>query len=87
MYVPLICLVKGDTSIPLKIAEGKSVTIKASAVKGPKKPHRKLAYESDKPNIAKVSASGKITGVKKGKCTVYVYSQSGLFKKITVNVK
>ncbi len=67
------------TKVSLK--KGKSVT-----VKGPKKPHRKISYESTNPKVAKVSAQGKITAVAKGKCTIYVYAQSGLFKKVTVTV-
>ncbi len=75
------------TKVSLK--KGKSFTIKASAVKGSKKmvSHRKISYESANPKIAKVTAKGKITAIAKGTCTIYVYSQSGLFKKITVTVK
>lgn len=67
----------------------RSFTIKASAVKGSGKlvTHRKVCYESTNPKVAKVTAKGKITAVAKGKCTIYAYSQSGLFKKITVTVK
>ena len=74
------------TKVNLK--RGKSVTIKGTAVKGSKKlvSHRKVAYESTNPKVAKVTSAGKITAVKKGKCTIYVYSQSGLFKKVTVTV-
>ena len=37
--------------------------------------------------VAKVNKNGKITGVKKGKVTVYAYAQNGLYKKIQVTVK
>lgn len=51
------------------------------------KNHRKLMYESSDTSIATVNKSGVIKGLKKGKCTVYVYAQNGIFKKITVTVK
>ncbi len=70
----------------MTLKRGKSTTLKASVQKGPKKPHRKIAYESTNPKVAKVSTTGKITAVAKGKCTIYVYAQSGLFKKVTVTV-
>ena len=72
----------------MSLKKGKSVTIKGTAVKGSKKlvSHRKVAYESTNPKVAKVTSKGKITAVAKGKCTIYVYSQSGLFKKVTVTV-
>lgn len=43
-------------------------------------------YTSDK-SIAKVSKKGKIKAVKKGKCTVYVLANNGIYKKIKVTVK
>ena len=49
--------------------------------------HRKVAYESSNPKIAKVSSKGVITGVKKGSCYVYAYAQNGAFAKIKVTVK
>ena len=49
--------------------------------------HRKIRYESSNPGIAKVnSKTGEITGVKKGKCYIYVYAQNGVYKKVTVTV-
>ncbi len=75
------------TKVNLK--KGRSFTIKAKAVKGSKKivSHRKISYESGNPKVAKVTAKGKVTALAKGTCTIYVYSQSGLFKKITITVK
>ena len=73
------------------IKKGKSFKLKAKAVPQNKilkvRNHRKLCYESSNTKIAKVSKTGKITAKKKGKCFVYVYAQSGTFKKIKVKVK
>ena len=50
--------------------------------------HREIRYESSNPRIAKVNAkTGEITGVKKGNCYVYVYAQTSLYKKVTVDVR
>ena len=62
-------------------------TQKAEKKKLKIKNHRKLMYESSDTSIATVNKSGVIKGLKKGKCTVYVYAQNGIFKKITVTVK
>lgn len=62
-------------------------TQKAEKKKLKIKNHRKLMYESTDTSIATVNKSGVIKGVKKGKCTVYVYAQNGIFKKISVTVK
>ncbi len=74
------------TKVSLK--RGESFTIQAAAVKGSKKlvSHRKLCFESDNPGVASVTAKGKIKTAAKGTCRIYVYAQSGVFKKITVTV-
>lgn len=51
------------------------------------KKYRSVSYESTDTSVAKVSSKGAIKGVKKGTCYVYVYTQSGAFKKIKVVVK
>ena len=77
------------TKVTLK--KGGTVKIKAKAVPKSKKlkvrSHRKLKWESSNPSVATVSASGKIKARKKGTCYIYVYAQSGVFKKIKVTVK
>jgi uncharacterized protein YjdB len=47
----------------------------------------KLRYLTSNPGVAKVSKSGKITAVKKGKCEVYVYAHNGVYKTVTVTVR
>ena len=82
---------------PTKVTVNKKkVTISTSAVKkfqlkcsikGTKlKQHRKIAYETDNVNVAKVNKKGLITAVGPGRCNVYAYAQNGVCAKITVNV-
>ena len=47
----------------------------------------KLRYLSTNKKIATVSKSGKIRGVSKGSCYVYVYAHNGVNKRIRVTVK
>ena len=61
-----------------QIAESKKVKLKK---------HRKIAFESDNQDVAVVSKKGVITAKKKGKCSVYVYAQNGVYKKVKVTVK
>ena len=51
------------------------------------KKHRKVSFESSNPEIATVSKSGKITALKRGKCTIYAYAQNGVYKKVKVTIK
>ena len=61
-----------------QIAESKKVKVKK---------HRKIAFESDNQDVAVVSKKGVITAKKKGKCSVYVYAQNGVYKQVKVTVK
>ncbi|SEL55977.1 Ig-like domain (group 2), partial [Butyrivibrio sp. ob235] len=47
----------------------------------------KLRYASSDISVATVDKSGKVTGVNPGTCTVYVYAQNGLAKKVSVTIK
>lgn len=75
----------------VKLKCGKVFKIKAEQVPEKKKlkvkRHRDLCFESSNPAIAAVSASGRVKAKKKGRCVIYVYSQSGTFNKMTVRVK
>jgi hypothetical protein len=46
----------------------------------------KFRYRSTNSKIAKVDKNGRITGVKEGKCKVFVYTRNGLARKIAVTV-
>ena len=80
---------KKTTKITLKAR--KTAKIKAVEIRADKKKkimkHRKLAYESSNVKVAKVTGSGKIKAVKKGKCKIWVYAQNGVYKEIKVTVK
>jgi hypothetical protein len=73
------------------VKKGKTFQLKASEVKDEKKlkvkTHRKIKYESDNKKVATVDKNGKITGKGKGKTTIYVYAQNGLYKTVKVTVK
>ena len=47
----------------------------------------KFRYKSSDTGIATVDKNGKIKGIKKGTCTIYVYSINGLMKKAKVTIK
>lgn len=74
------------------LKKGKAFQIKAEMVpeSGRKVTlHRKpvLLYESDHPDVVKVSRNGKVKAKKKGTAVIYVYAQNGVFAKVTVKVK
>lgn len=73
----------------VKIKKGKTFKIKASEIKKDKKikRHRAICYESSNTKIATVNSEGKIKAKKKGKCTIYVYAQNGVYKTVKVTVK
>ena len=73
----------------IKIKKGKTFKIKASEIKKDKKikSHRAICYESSNTKIATVNSKGKIKAKKKGKCTIYVYAQNGVYKTVKVTVK
>lgn len=73
----------------VKIKKGKTFKIKASETKKDKKikRHRAICYESSNTKIATVNSKGKIKAKKKGKCTIYVYAQNGVYKTVKVTVK
>ncbi len=51
------------------------------------KHHRKIAYESDNPEVAVVSKKGVVKAKKKGSCYIYVYAQNGVYKRVKVTEK
>lgn len=73
----------------VKIKKGKTFKIKAFEIKKDKKikRHRAICYESSNTKIATVNSKGKIKAKKKGKCTIYVYAQNGVYKTVKVTVK
>ena len=82
-----ITSIKTKSKVSLKAK--KKVTLKVTTKKSAKKmtSFRKLAFESSNPKIATVSSKGVIKAKKKGTCTIYIYAQNGIYKKVTVKVK
>ena len=74
-----------------KLKAGKTLKLGAKQVPVSKKlkvkKHVAIRYESSNKKVAKVSAKGTITAVKKGSCKVYVYAQNGVMKTVSVTVK
>ena len=71
------------------LKKGKTLNLKASEIKN-KKPLprcRKVMFESDNVKIAAVTKQGKVTAKAKGKCTIYIYAQNGLYKQVKIVVK
>ncbi len=74
----------------LTLKLGEVAKIKAKAVKPDGRKvsiHRKLNYESSNTDIVRVANNGKLIGVSRGTCLVYVYAQYGKFKPVIVTVK
>lgn len=67
---------------------GKTFRLKAKEIRKDKKlrHHREIAFESSNPKVAAVSQKGSIRAKKKGKCTIYIYAQNGIYKKVKVKV-
>ena len=76
----------------VKVGKKKKIKAKVTLVNKnkkhiPKGHGAKFRYKSSDTSIATVSKKGKIKGIKKGKCTIYVYSINGLTKKAQITVK
>ena len=76
------------------VKKGKAAKIKASVIKLKKskklvsKAHAaKLRYLSTNKKVARVTKAGRIKGVGKGTCKVYVYAHNGVYKAVKVTVK
>ncbi len=80
---------KTVTAVTLK--KGKTAQIKATPVKISSKAKVRsilgIRYESSNPKVAKVTAKGQIKAVKKGTCTIYIFTQNGIKKTVKVTVK
>lgn len=87
----VIVKVKKKKVSKVTVKKGKKVTFKATGVKASKKlkfkQHIGMRFESTNKKVATVTSKGVVKGVKKGKCKVYAYSQSGVAKAVTVTVK
>ena len=73
----------------ISVKTGKIFTLKPGLkTKTKVKTHiAKFRYESTDPSVAIVNKKGKIKGIRKGTCEIYIYAQNGLYKKIKITVK
>ena len=78
-----------QTAISLK--KGKMQTLKATvqvpAKRSVKVHSAKIRYATSNPYVATVSKSGQINAKGTGSCKIYVYTQNGIRKTVTVTVK
>ncbi len=87
-YANVKSLKVNKTTVKLN-KKGSKFKLKVTQTKTGKKlvNHRAVSYESSNPAVATVSSKGVITAKKKGTCTIYVYAQNGIYKKVKVTVK
>ena len=69
--------------------KGKTFKLKVTQKKNGKKlvKHRKVMFETVDSKVAAINKKGVIKAKKKGTCTIYVYAQNGVYKKVKVTVK
>ncbi len=71
----------------ISVNSGKKIQLRVKVTgKSISKTGKKVRYVSSDPSVATVSKTGKITGKKRGSCTVYCIAQNGLYKKVKVTV-
>lgn len=89
LYVKVKVKKKKKEISKLKVRSGSSRTLKVTGkkpVNGIVVRHAKVRYEISDPNVASVDGKGRVTGIKKGSCTLYVYAQNGMVKVLPVTV-
>ena len=79
-------------ALTVKVGKAVKVNAKVTLVNKnkkhiPKSHAAKFRYRTSDKSIATVTKSGKIKGINKGTCTVYVYAINGKMKKVKVTVK
>ena len=77
----------------ISLAKGKAFKLKARVTKlderkklMPRHHAAKLRYLSTDASVASVNGKGKIKGIAKGACSIYVYAHNGVYKKVKVKV-
>lgn len=70
----------------VSLKKGKSFKLGANAVGNNVAKYVGVRFESSNPKIVTVSKTGKIKGLKKGTCKIYVFAQNGLCTTIKVTV-
>ena len=80
---------KNSSISQITLEKGQTVQIEAVEIRKDKpiSRHRAIKYESSNKKVATVSSTGVITAKEKGTCKIWVYTQNGVYKVITVTVK
>jgi len=73
-------------TVNVKVGKNKKIKAKLKTGKKVRMHIAKFRYECNNSKIATVSQKGVIKGLKKGSCTIYVYAQNGVCKKVKVKV-
>lgn len=73
------------TTMKLKITLSKGDDLQLGTIVEPSS--EKVTWKTSKKSVAKVSSSGLVTAVKKGKCTIYACLESGKILEVAVIVK
>lgn len=75
----------------LYLRKGRTFRLKTCSIKASKRRkvqvHRKTRFESSNPRVAAVSCKGTIWARKKGVCTIYAYTQNGVYTTVHVVVR
>ena len=73
----------------ITLRKGKSRGVKIKIIKKDKKilNHVPIRYISSNKKVASVNKKGVVKALKKGKCSIYIITQNGVYKKINVIVK
>ncbi|MCR5628684.1 MAG: Ig-like domain-containing protein [Eubacterium sp.] len=80
-------LIIKKSKLTIKKGKSKKVKAKLKVSKKTKWHIAKFRYESSNSKVATVNKKGKIKAKSKGKCSIYVYAQNGIYKRIKVTVK
>lgn len=80
-------LIIKKSKLTIKKGKSKKVKTKLKVSKKTKWHISKYRYESSNSKVATVNKKGKIKAKSKGKCSIYVYAQNGIYKRIKVTVK
>ena len=78
----------------VKVSKGKTIRIKGTARKAitakrfiNKKRVQTLRVETDDPSVIRILKTGRIKGLRKGKCKVYLIGPNGVWKTLKITVK
>ena len=72
---------KSKNTIKVTLTVGKTYQLKVTGTK------KKIKWHTSNKKIATVSSKGKIKAKKAGKAAIYVISENGKYKKVSVTVK